>query len=58
MKKEQIIKLNRMAKEDWEKAQAMLDGINMVSEIKYGWLRKRVTIMIDGQPHDAWVWAE
>ena len=40
--REVVSKLNDVAQEDFEKAQAMLDGINMVLKTKYGWLNKRV----------------
>ena len=67
MNKEQFKTLNRIAQVDWEKAQAMLEGINMVLGTKYGWLGKRVVWFEnpDGSvaeryahAHDAWVWAE
>lgn len=45
--KEQVKALNKMASEDFEKAQAMLDGINMVLGTTYGWLAKRVVFFDD-----------
>lgn len=42
MKKEMIGELNMIATENFEKAQAMLDGINLVLGTKYGWLAGRV----------------
>lgn len=67
IKKEMISKLNSIATEDFEKAQAMLDGINLVLGTKYGWLAGRVVFFDkpDGTvaekyagAHDAWVYAE
>lgn len=42
MTKEMVKKLNTIAQEDFDRAQAMLDGINLVQGTKYGWLAKRV----------------
>lgn len=39
---EMIKKINTTAQEDFEKAQAMLDGVNLVLGAKFGWLAKRV----------------
>jgi hypothetical protein len=39
---ETVSKLNRTAMEDFEKAQAMIEGINMVLGTEYGFLNKRV----------------
>lgn len=67
MTKEQIKKLNTLAQEDFEKAQAMLDGINMVLGTKYGWLNRRVVWFENpdasvaeryAHAHDAWAYAE
>ena len=66
MTKEMIGKLNNMAAENFEKAQAMLDGINMVLGTEYGWLNKRVVFFEDtssvarkyATAHDAYVYAE
>lgn len=67
MKKEMISKLNELAQEDFEKAKAMLDGINMVLGTKFGWLNKRVVFFDEPDAstcikyrnaHDAWVYAE
>lgn len=67
MTKKMISKLNRMAQEDFGKAQAILEGINMVSEIEYGWLNKRVvffdnpsasTAVKYASVHDAYAYAE
>lgn len=59
MTRKQIKELNEIALVDWAKAQAMLEGINMVLGTEYGWLNKRVTMTWeDGSKHDAWVWAE
>lgn len=64
--KEQVSKLNTIAQEDFEKAKAMLDGINMVLGTDYGWLYKRVIFSDDTRSvaaryatcHDAWANAE
>ena len=59
MKKEMISKLNKLAQEDFEKAKAMLDGINLVLGTKFGWLNKRVVLFDEYRNvHDAWVYAE
>lgn len=67
MKKEMINRLNNMAQENFEKAKAMLDGINMVLGTKYGWLHKRVVFFEEPDApayikyrnaHDAWANAE
>ena len=34
--------LNKIAKEDFVRAKAMLDGINLVMGTEYGWLDKKV----------------
>lgn len=62
-----VTKLNGIAQEDFDRAKAMLDGINMVLGTKYGWLGKRVvwfeqpdapTCIKYAGAHDAAVWAE
>lgn len=63
-----IIKtLNETAKTDFDKAKAMLDGINLVLGTAYGWLAKRVvwfenpnggTAEKYAHAHDAYTWAE
>lgn len=66
MNKEMISNLNDMAIENFEKAQAMLDGINMVLNTEYGWLNRRVVFFDDtssaarkyATAHDAYAWAE
>ena len=66
MTKEMIGKLNKMAAENFEKAQAMLDGINMVLGTEYGWLNGRVVFFDDtssvvrkyATAHDAYVYSE
>ena len=66
MTKEMIGKLNNTATENFEKAQAMLDGINMVLGTEYGWLNRRVVFFDDtssvarkyATAHDAYVYAE
>ena len=65
--KEMIKKLNETAVVDFDKAKAMLDGINMVLGTKYGWLAKRVVFFDNPDAsacfkycgvHDAEVWAD
>lgn len=65
--KETIATLNMIAKEDFDKAQSMLEGINLVFGTKYGWLAKRVVFFDnpDGSTaekyasaHDAFCYAE
>lgn len=66
MTKNMISKLNSIAQDDFPKAQAILDGINMVSEVEYGWLNKRVVFFDDKSTihkmyatvHDAYAYAE
>ena len=59
MKKEIVSKLNELAQEDFEKAKATLDGINMVLETKFGWINKRVVFFDEYRnAHDAWTYAE
>lgn len=67
MRKEIIEKLNEIAQEDFNRAQSMLDGINLALGTKYGWLKKRVVFFDnpDGSVaeryescHDAYVYAE
>lgn len=66
MNKEMIGKLNNMATENFEKAKAMLDGINMVLGTKYGWLNGRVVFFDDtssvarkyATAHDAYTYAK
>lgn len=67
LSREMISELNTIALEDFDKAKAMLDGINMVLGTKYGWLNKRVVFFDEPDSstcikyrnaHDAWVYAE
>lgn len=59
MTKEMIFVLNTMAHKDFERAQAMLDGINMVLDTEYIWINKRVAFVDDKSiAHDAYVYAE
>ena len=66
MKKEMVKRLNEMAQENFEKAEAMLDGINLVLGTEYGWLNKRVVFFDDtssvaskyATAHDAYAHAE
>lgn len=67
MTKAIIRDLNAIAQKDFEKAEAMLDGINLVMGTKYGWLNKRVVFFDDPDAitsikyqhaHDAYVYAE
>lgn len=66
MTKEMIKNLNETAAANFDKAQAMLDGINMVLGTKYGWLAKRVVFFDDPDAstcfkyrgaHDAYTYA-
>lgn len=65
--KAMISTLNAIAQSDFEKAEAMLDGINFALNTKYGWLAKRVVFFEnpDGtvaemyaHVHDAYTYAE
>lgn len=64
--KEQIKMLNEIASTDFEKAKAMLDGINMVLGTNYGWVAARVVFFDDtsstakmyATAHDAMAYAE
>lgn len=47
MTKKMISDINTIAQEDFEKAKAMLEGINMVLGTEYGWLNKRVVFFDD-----------
>ena len=66
MTKEMISKLNEMAATDFERAKAMLDGINMVLGTEYGWLGRRVVFFEDtssaarkyATAHDAYMYTE
>lgn len=57
---------NKLAHEDFDRAQAMLDGVNMLTGGKYGWLSMRVIVSDDistiharySTAHDAYVWAQ
>lgn len=53
MKKEMISKLNEIAADDFEKAQMMLDGINLVLGTKYGWLGKLAILFYDSRGYTA-----
>lgn len=63
---ETVSKLNRTAMEDFEKAQAMIEGINMVLGTEYGFLNKRVVFFDDtssvarkyATAHDAMAYAK
>lgn len=63
----QVATLNETAQNDFPKAQAMLEGMNMVLGTKYGWLAKRVVWFENpngsvaekyAAAHDAYAWAE
>lgn len=66
LNKELFSTLNEVAKTDFDRAKAMLDGINLVLGTKYGWLCQRVTYFDDDSTiaskyataHDAWLNAE
>lgn len=47
MTSEVISKLNAIAAENFEKAQAMLEGINLVLGSEYGWLAKKLVFFDD-----------
>lgn len=59
MKKEVVAQLNTLAQVDFEKAKAMLEGINLVLGTEYSWLNRRV-IFVDyaGRKHDMWACAK
>lgn len=57
--KEMFAMLNTTAVFNFKRAQAMLDGINMVLGTEYDWLNKRVIFYDDNShAHDAWACAE
>lgn len=65
--KNQIATLNETAENDFPKAKAMLEGMNMVLGTQYGWLNKRVVFFDSpngsiaekyAHVHDAYVYAE
>ena len=66
--KEQVADMNRLAKENWEKAQGKLEGMNEILGTDYGWLGKEVvwfethdklnTAERYAHCHDAYAWAE
>ena len=67
MNRKMIEELNTIAQEDFERASAMLEGINLVMGTKYGWLNKRVVFFDESgtstcikyrHTHDAWACAE
>ena len=66
MTRTQISKLNAIATQDFEKAKAMLEGINMILGTEYGWLNKRVVFFDDtsstarkyATAHDAYAYAK
>lgn len=67
MTRAMISELNTIASEDFEKAQAMLEGINLVLGTKYGWLNRRAVFFDKpngtvaeryASAHDAWTYAE
>ena len=47
MTREMISKFNEIAADNFEKAQAMLEGINLVLDTEYGWLAKKVVFFDD-----------
>lgn len=66
--KAQVKTLNEIAKTNFQKAQAMLDGINLVLGTDYGWLAKEVVWFEThdkenvaeryAHVHDAYAWAK
>lgn len=64
--KSQVSTLNETAQNDFQKAQNMLDGVNLVLGTSYGWLAKRVvwfekpgasTVEKYAVVHDVWAYA-
>lgn len=59
MTKQQLSELNALARQDFNRAVGMLEGINFVLGTKYGWINKRVVLKSsDGKYHDAWAIAD
>ena len=67
MTKTMISELNKIAQEDFDKAQVMLDGINLVMGTKYDWLNRRVVFFDEPDcatcikyrnAHDAYAYAK
>lgn len=67
MTRAMVSELNTIAAKDFEKAQAMLEGINLVLGAKYGWLNRRVVFFDKpngttaerySSAHDAWAYAK
>ena len=65
--KAQVKTLNTTAQEDFSRAQAMLDGINLVLGTNYEWLAKEVVVFENpngstaeryAHAHDAYAWAK
>lgn len=64
--KAMVRELNNLAQEDFDRAQAMLDGVNMLTGGKYGWLSMRVIVSDDistiparySTAHDAYFYAK
>lgn len=55
--KDTVKRLNVTASFDFEKAQAMLEGINLALGTEYAWLNKRV-VFGDEEKHDAYTYAK
>ena len=68
LKRKQVKMLNDLAKEDWSRAQGMLDGMNEILGTDYGWLGKEVVWFEThdranvaeryAHCHDAYAWAD
>lgn len=64
--KAMIKKINEVALEDFDRAKGMLDAVNMIAGLHYGWLNRRVVWFDNpfastcnrGCAHDAYVTAE
>ena len=55
--KDTVKRLNVTASFDVEKAQAMLEGINLALGTEYTWLNRRV-VFGDKEKHDAYTYAK
>lgn len=60
--KDQVRKINDWAKINWEKAQVLLQGVNLALGTNFRWINKRVVFLGEdhGQLgwHDAYCWAK
>ena len=51
---DRIARINDLAQKNFNKAQGMLDMLNEIYGTNFGWLHKRVTLIENGEIHDAW----